>query len=94
MPGDLDQLDKAEEVSRSCAADLHGCLGSSHPDSLIAGVGPAVTLRSLGRIPEATQLRDAAASQFAHRLGAGHPWTKAARNWQRIDRDLEPLLPA
>ncbi|MGW6731623.1 FxSxx-COOH system tetratricopeptide repeat protein [Streptomyces sp. NPDC055013] len=92
--GDLEQLDKAEEVSRSCAADLRRCLGNSHPDSLIAGVGLAVTLRSLGRIPEATELRDTAASHFVRRLGAGHPWTKAARTWQRIDRDLEPLLPA
>ncbi|MEU8930115.1 FxSxx-COOH system tetratricopeptide repeat protein [Streptomyces sp. NPDC048409] len=91
---DLEQFERAEEVSRSCAAELHGRLGADHPDSLIAGLGLAVTLRSLGRVPEAIRLRDTAASLFARRLGADHPWAKAAANWQRVDRDLEPLLPA
>lgn len=92
--GDLRQLDKAEQLSRSCAAALRDRVGDNHPDTLIAYLGVAVTLRSLGHMSEAGRLRDRAVAAFAKRLGEAHAWTAAARGWQRIDRDLEPLLPA
>ncbi|MFF4500527.1 FxSxx-COOH system tetratricopeptide repeat protein [Streptomyces sp. NPDC001401] len=92
--GDLEQFGKAEHLSRTCAKALRDRVGDNHPDTLIADLGLAVTLHSLGRTVEAGRLRNRALATFAKRFGDGHAWTVAARGWQRIDRDLEPLLPA
>ncbi|KUL42776.1 FxSxx-COOH system tetratricopeptide repeat protein [Streptomyces regalis] len=92
--GDLEQFDKAEQLSRTCAKALRDRVGDKHPDTLIAELGLAVTLHSLGRTVEAGRLRDRVVATFTQRLGDEHAWTAAARGWQRIDRDLEPLLPA
>ncbi|MGY1496782.1 FxSxx-COOH system tetratricopeptide repeat protein [Streptomyces sp. QTS52] len=92
--GDLQQFTAAESMARACADALRACLGDGHPDTLIADLCLAVTLRSMGRTADASRLRDRAVSALDARLGAGHPWTAAGRGWQRIDRDLEFLLPA
>ncbi|MGQ4333250.1 hypothetical protein, partial [Streptomyces hayashii] len=73
---------------------LRATLGDAHPDTLIAELCLAVTLRSMGRGVEADRLRGRAVSALDRRLGSGHPWTAAGRGWQRVDRDLEFLLPA
>ncbi|MGP4050236.1 FxSxx-COOH system tetratricopeptide repeat protein [Streptomyces sp. 2A115] len=92
--GDLEQFGRAEQLLRSCAKALCDRVGDNHPDTLIANLGLAVTLRSLDRMAEAGRLRDQVVATFAKRLGNGHAWTVAAREWRRVDRDLEPLLPA
>ncbi|MEW2613465.1 FxSxx-COOH system tetratricopeptide repeat protein [Streptomyces sp. NPDC047880] len=92
--GDMERFASAESMARACAQALRTCLGEGHPDTLIADLSLAVTLRSMGRAAEAGRLRDRAVSAFDKRLGPGHPWTAAGRGWQRVDRDLEFLLPA
>ncbi|MFE1857915.1 FxSxx-COOH system tetratricopeptide repeat protein [Streptomyces anandii] len=91
---DLERFEEAERTARACASALRTRLGAAHPDTAIAELGLAVTLRALGRTAEATRLRESAAAALGRRLGGGHAWATAARNWQRVDRDLEPLLPA
>ncbi|MFJ8047319.1 FxSxx-COOH system tetratricopeptide repeat protein [Streptomyces luteogriseus] len=92
--GDLEQFAPAESMTRACVKALRGCLGDGHPDTLIAELCLAVTLRSMGETAEAGRLRDRAVSALDKRFGSGHPWTAAGRGWQRVDRDLEFLLPA
>ncbi|MFE2429474.1 FxSxx-COOH system tetratricopeptide repeat protein [Streptomyces sp. NPDC059373] len=91
---DLDQFGTVEELAQSCAKAYRNVLGPTHPDTVIAEACLAVTLRSLDREQEALRLRDRATGEFARQLGEGHAWTLAARQWERIDRDLEPLLPS
>ncbi|GHD87187.1 FxSxx-COOH system tetratricopeptide repeat protein [Streptomyces naganishii] len=90
---DLERFEEAERTARACASALRGRLGAAHPDTAIAELGLAVTLRALGRTAEAARLRESAAAVLGRRLGGGHVWTTAARDWRRVDRDLEPLLP-
>ena len=92
--GDLEQFTAAESMARSCRTELSARLGEGHPDTLLADLCLAVTLRSMGRTDEAQRLRNRAVVAFDRRLGAAHPWTVAVRGWQRVDRDLEFLLPA
>ncbi|MCQ9184077.1 tetratricopeptide repeat protein [Streptomyces sp. IBSBF 2953] len=91
---DLQRFTAAETMARACAQALRATLGDAHPDTLIAELCLAVTLRSMGRGVEADRLRGRAVSALDRRLGSGHPWTAAGRGWQRVDRDLEFLLPA
>ncbi|MEU6534392.1 FxSxx-COOH system tetratricopeptide repeat protein [Streptomyces sp. NPDC047000] len=92
--GDLEEFTAAESMARSARTELGVRLGEKHPDTLLADLCLAVTLRSTGRGDEARHLRNRVVTEFDRRLGGTHPWTAAVRSWQRVDRDLEFLLPA
>lgn len=66
-------------------------LGQNHPDTIVCRANLALTLRALGRIPEADQLQEQARYDLARLLGENHPHTESVRAGKRIHRDLEPL---
>ncbi|MGX2993225.1 FxSxx-COOH system tetratricopeptide repeat protein [Streptomyces sp. JNUCC 64] len=92
---DLGKLGQARELGRELVEELSQTAGPSHPDTVAGTVNLAVTLRDLdgGPTAEAERLRDRALAESTRRWGAGHPWSRAAAGWLRIDRDLEPQLP-
>jgi hypothetical protein len=61
-----------------------------HPDTLAAGANLAQSLEAIREPGQARELRHRILPMFARRLGEEHPTTVAARNGERIDREIEP----
>ncbi len=88
--GDSGDLESAEGLERQTISLLRETLGRDHPDTLICEANLAVTLRQAGREKDAEELRARVIADFSRVLGSGHPDTAQLKDWQRINRDLEP----
>jgi CO dehydrogenase nickel-insertion accessory protein CooC1 len=88
--GDSGDLEVAETLERGTVALLREVLGRDHPDTLVCQANLAVTLRQAGRDHEAEELRAMILADLSRVLGASHPDGAQLREWQRINRDLEP----
>jgi tetratricopeptide (TPR) repeat protein/CO dehydrogenase nickel-insertion accessory protein CooC1 len=88
--GDAGDLAESEELQRAAIARLRETLGPDHPDTLVGQANLSVALHEAGRDQEAEQLREQILGNFGRVLGPGHPDAVQLRNWERINRDLEP----
>ncbi|WP_405595909.1 FxSxx-COOH system tetratricopeptide repeat protein [Streptomyces sp. NBC_01410] len=88
--GDLGEYEKAEHWERAALDGLLHRYEPTHPDVLACRTNLAITLRSAGREEEAQQLRTETLASATKQLGVKHPITEAAREWRRVNRDLEP----
>ena len=82
--------EQAEQLERQTLEALRRTLGHEHPDTLACEANLAVTLRAQGRTPEAEQLQRRMLSVMTRVLGENHPMCVHAKQWRRINRDLEP----
>ena len=69
---------------------LAGVLRPKHPDVLAIESNHAATLENLGHTAEAAHLRSRVVADMELTLGHQHFNTRAARQSQRLDWDLEP----
>jgi CO dehydrogenase nickel-insertion accessory protein CooC1 len=88
--GDAGDLAECEELQRATIARLREALGPDHPDTLVCQANLSVTLHEAGREQEAEQLREQILGDLGRVLGPGHPDAAQLRDWERINRDLEP----
>jgi len=84
------RLETAEALQRQTVSRLTETLGPEHPDTLICQANLAVTLRRAGRDADAGELRARILANLGRVLGASHPDCAQLRDWQLINRDLEP----
>lgn len=69
-----------------------GVLGADHPDTLVCESNLAVTMHTARQEAEAEKRRARSLDRLNRVLGPGHPDAAQLRNWQWINRDLEPQL--
>jgi hypothetical protein len=81
---------EAEDLERSTHESFTRVLGPHHPDTLFSAGNHAVTLRKLGRTAEAKELMVRTLADLERVLGSEHPHLNWGRQWERINRDLEP----
>jgi MinD-like ATPase involved in chromosome partitioning or flagellar assembly len=82
--------DRAEEMERNAAHKLAEVMRENHPDVLAIESNRSISLGSLGAVADARQLRSKIIAQMEVGLGPMHHNTKAAREADRLDWDLEP----
>jgi hypothetical protein len=66
-------------------------LGETHPRTLACAANVTVTLSTLAREPEATELRAGVLEHYKRTLGAGHPNVRLFAGGERFDPDFTPL---
>jgi hypothetical protein len=84
-------LSGSETLERTTHESFRRVLGRNHPDTRFCACNLAITLRALGRTDEAEVLMRESLAELERALGATHPHLEYPRQWQRINRDLEPL---
>ncbi|WP_280668882.1 MULTISPECIES: FxSxx-COOH system tetratricopeptide repeat protein [unclassified Kitasatospora] len=84
------ELDRAVELGRAAYAGLCQRYSPNHPDAIASQVNLAITLRDSGHNEQGIELRARAVEESVRQLGELHSYTVAAREWKRIDLDLEP----
>jgi hypothetical protein len=86
--GDVTQ---AETLERQTLRGLREKFDRLHPDMLACESNLAITVSQAGRVDEAEQARVRVLHAFSQVLDADHPDLMLARDWHRIDRELDPL---
>ena len=89
---DSGELAPALNLQHETISRLAAVLGTDHPDTLVCESNLAVTLHNAGREAEAAERRTHALDGLGQVLGSDHPDAIQLRNWQWINRDLEPQL--
>jgi CO dehydrogenase nickel-insertion accessory protein CooC1 len=88
--GDMEDLGPAEALERETLAKLRERFGDDHPDTLVCEANLATTLHMTGREAEADEVKERIMVKLTQILGPNHPNIVGLREWQRINRDLEP----
>ena len=87
---DAGEYDQAQEMELSAARKLAEVLRPNHPDVLAIESNRSISLSLLGATSDARQLRSRIIAEMEVALGPKHHNTKAAREADRLDWDLEP----
>ena len=86
---DAGEYDLAQDMELTAARKLAEVLRPNHPDVLAIESNRSISLSLLGAIADSRQLRSRIVAQMEVALGRIHPNTKAAREADRLDWDLE-----
>ena len=87
---DLGEYDRAQEMEYDAARRLAEVLRPNHPDVLAIESNRSISLALLGATADARQLRSRIIAEMEVALGPKHHNTRAARDADRLDWDLEP----
>jgi len=87
---DLGEYDLAQETEHNAARKLAEVLRPNHPDVLAIESNRSISLTLLGATSDARQLRSRVIAEMEVTLGPKHHNTRAARDADRLDWDLEP----
>jgi hypothetical protein len=87
---DAGEYDLAQEMELSAAHRLAEVLRPNHPDVLAIESNRSISLSLLGATSDSRQLRSRIIAEMEVALGPKHHNTKAAREADRLDWDLEP----
>ncbi|GAA0223976.1 FxSxx-COOH system tetratricopeptide repeat protein [Cryptosporangium japonicum] len=81
----------AAAIEARTLEQLRDVRGSLHPETLACEANMAVTIRLAGRESDAESRRQSVLPRLLEVLGPHHPYCRAARRWNRINCDIEPL---
>ncbi|MBO3752245.1 tetratricopeptide repeat protein [Streptosporangiaceae bacterium NEAU-GS5] len=84
------RMDEAERLGTTTLDLLHRKLGLEHPDALACQANLAIIRWMAGDQTKAEQARDRVAPVMSRVLGGIHPTLVQLREWQLINRALEP----
>jgi hypothetical protein len=87
---DFGEYARAAEMELTAAQSLANVLRPNHPDVLAIESNRSISLGALGETAESRLLRSRVVGQLEVALGPKHHNTKAAREAERLDWDLEP----
>jgi len=87
---DAGEYDLAQKMELRAAHKLAEVLRPNHPDVLAIESNRSISLSLLGATSDARQLRSRTIAELEVALGPKHHNTKAAREADRLDWDLEP----
>ncbi|WP_336205687.1 FxSxx-COOH system tetratricopeptide repeat protein [Nonomuraea sp. LPB2021202275-12-8] len=88
--GHLGDIERAASLERHALDGLRQCFRPGHPDTVACQANMAITLRDAGDQVEAERLHGEALAALCIVLGESHPSVTAVREWERLNRDLEP----
>ncbi|MDX3239212.1 FxSxx-COOH system tetratricopeptide repeat protein [Streptomyces sp. ME03-5709C] len=88
--GEAGDHDRAVTLLETALRGLTERYGPEHPDALACEINLAYALRQSGRHARAQAIRDKVLPECVRLLGEEHPLSRAAREWYRVNRDLEP----